>query len=164
MALRIGRRSFIAALGGAAITWPFIARAQQSALPEIGFMSARSPEDSVYVLASFHKGLEEGGYVDGRNVKIEYRWARGDYDRLPAFAAEFVSRKVKVLVATGGDASARAARAATSSIPIVFSIGGDPVKAGLVDSFNRPGGNATGCVVLSNDLEPKRLGLLLARS
>jgi putative ABC transport system substrate-binding protein len=157
------RREFITLLGGTAVKptlRPLVACAQQSASPEIGFMSARSLEDSVYVLASFHKGLEEGGFVDGRNVKIEYRWARGDYDRLPAFAAEFVSRKVKVLVATGGDASARAARAATSSIPIVFTIGGDPVKAGLVDSYNRPGGNATGCVSLSNDLEPKRLGLL----
>jgi ABC-type uncharacterized transport system substrate-binding protein len=154
------RRDFIIAIVGSTATWPLAARAQQSALPEIGFMSARSPEDSVSVLASFHNGLKEGGFIDGRNVKIEYRWAHGDYDRLPAFAAEFVGRRVKVLVATGGDASARAAKAATSSIPIVFTMGGDPVKAGLVVSYNRPGGNATGCVVLSNDLEPKRLGLL----
>jgi putative tryptophan/tyrosine transport system substrate-binding protein len=154
------RRDFVKAIVGSTAAWPLAARAQQSVLPEIGFMSARSPEDSAYVLASFHNGLKEGGFVDGRNVKIEYRWARGDYDRLPAFAADFVGRKVKVLVATGGDASARAARAATSSIPIVFTIGGDPVKAGLVDSYNRPGGNATGCVVLSNDMEPKRLSLL----
>jgi putative tryptophan/tyrosine transport system substrate-binding protein len=154
------RRDFIIAIVGSTATWPLAARAQQSALPEIGFMSARSPEDSVSELASFHNGLKEGGFIDGRNVKIEYRWAHGDYDRLPAFAAEFVSRRVKVLVATGGDASARAAKAATSSIPIVFTMGGDPVKAGLVVSYNRPGGNATGCVVLSNDMEPKRLGLL----
>jgi putative ABC transport system substrate-binding protein len=123
-------------------------------------MSARSPEDTVNELAAFSKGLEEGGFIDGRNVKIEYRWAYGDYDRLPGFAAEFVSRSVNVLVATGGDASARAAKAATSAIPIVFTMGGDPVQAGLVESFNRPGGNATGCVVFTNDMEAKRLDLL----
>src|SRR3974390_3458587 len=122
------RRDFIKAIAGSTPTWPLAVRAQQSALPEIGFMSARSPEDSVNVLASFHNGLKEGAFVDGRNVKIEYRWANGDYARLPALAAEFVSRKVKVMVATGGDASARAARAATSSIPIVFNMGGEPVK------------------------------------
>src|SRR5260370_29976251 len=110
------RREFVTLLGGAA-AWPFGARAQQP-MPVIGFMSARTPEDSVYVLAAFHKGLEEGGYVDGRNVKIEYRWGRGDYGRLPAFAAEFVNGRVNVLVATGGHASALAAKAATSAIPI----------------------------------------------
>jgi ABC-type uncharacterized transport system substrate-binding protein len=148
------RREFITLLGGAA-AWP-----QEAAMPVLGFMSARSPEDSVYVLAAFHKGLQESGLVDGRNVRIEYRWARGDYGRLPALAAAFVNRRVNVLVATGGDASARAAKAATSVISIVFITGGDPVEAGLVESFNRPGGNATGCVVLSNDMEPKRLDLL----
>ena len=111
------RREFITLLGGAA-AWPLVARAQQAAMPVIGFMSARSPEDSVYVLQAFHKGLEEGGFIDGRNVKVEYRWGRGDYGLLPALAAEFVNRHVNVLVATGGDASARAARAATSAIPI----------------------------------------------
>ena len=156
---QLKRREFITLLGGVAAAWPLAARAQQPAMPVVGFMSARSPEDSVYVLAAFHKGLEEGGFVDGRNVKIEYHWARGDYHRLPAFAAEFVSRGVNVLVATGGDASARAAKAATSAIPIVFAMG-DPIEAGLVESFNRPGGNATGCVVLTVGIEAKRLDLL----
>jgi putative ABC transport system substrate-binding protein len=123
-------------------------------------MSARSPEDSVYVLAAFHKGLEEAGFVDGRNVKIEYRWARGDYGRLPALASDLLGRGVTVLTATGGDASARAAKAATSTIPILFAIGGDPIRADLVKSFNRPGGNATGVVIFSNDMEAKRLDLL----
>jgi putative ABC transport system substrate-binding protein len=121
-------------------------------------MSARSPEDSVYVLAAFHKGLEEAGFVDGRNVKIEYRWARGDYGRLPALASDLLGRGVTVLTATGGDASARAAKAATSTIPILFAIGGDPIRADLVKG--RPGGNATGVVIFSNDMEAKRLDLL----
>jgi putative tryptophan/tyrosine transport system substrate-binding protein len=120
------RREFIALLGGAAAGWPLAAHAQQPTIPVIGFMSARSPEDSEYVLAAFQRGLEEGGFIDGRNVKIEYLWARGDYNRLPAFAAEFVGRQVNVLVATGGDVSAHAAKSATSAIPIVFSTGGDP--------------------------------------
>ena len=111
-------------------------------------------------LEAFHKGLGEGGFIDGRNATVEYRWARGDYVRLPALAAELVQRQVNVIVATGGDASARAAKAATSVIPIVFNTGGDPVEAGLVESINRPGGNATGCIILSNDMEPKRLGLM----
>jgi putative ABC transport system substrate-binding protein len=153
------RREFIALLSGVA-AWPLAARAQQGAMPVIGFMSARSPEDSVYVLAAFHRGLEEGGFVDGRNAKIEYRWARGDYGRLPVFAAEFVNHRVNLLVATGGDASARAAKAATSVISIVFTTGGDPIEAGLVETFNRPGGNATGCVIWTNDMEAKRFDLL----
>jgi putative tryptophan/tyrosine transport system substrate-binding protein len=114
------RREFIVTLGSA-VAWPLATRAQQPTMPVIGFMSARSPEDSVYVLRAFRKGLEEGGFIDSRNVKVEYRWTRGDYGLLPALAAEFVNRHVNVLVATGGDASARAARAATSAIPIVFS-------------------------------------------
>jgi ABC-type uncharacterized transport system substrate-binding protein len=155
------RRDFIRLFGVVVGAWQSAARAEQLAMPVIGFMSARSAEDSVYVLAAFYKGLEESGFIDGRNVKIEYRWARGDYSRLPAFAAEFVSRRVTVLVATGGDASALAAKAATSAVPIVFTTGGDPVEAGLVESFNRPGGNATGCVALSSgDMEAKRLALL----
>jgi putative tryptophan/tyrosine transport system substrate-binding protein len=154
------RREFITFIGGAAATWPLAARAQQPAMPVIGFMSARSPEDTVYVLEAFHKGLGEGGFVEGQNVTIEYRWARGDYSRLSALAAELVNRRVNVLVATGGDVSARAAGTATSVIPIVFTIGGDPIEAGLVESINRPGGNATGCIVLSSDLEAKRLDLM----
>jgi putative tryptophan/tyrosine transport system substrate-binding protein len=125
----------------------------------IGFMSSRSPEDSVTVVAAFRGGLREGGLTEGRDVVIEFRWARGEYDRLPALAAELVSRQVAVLVAAGGDPSARAAKAATATIPIVFG-SGDPIKAGLVASLNRPGGNTTGVHILTNDLEPKRLGLV----
>jgi putative ABC transport system substrate-binding protein len=135
------RREFITLLGGVA-AWPLAARAQQS-MPIIGFMSARSPEDTGPVLQAFLKGLREGGFQNGQNVVIEYRWARGDYSRLPAFAAELVQRRVNVLVGTGGEASAVAAKQATSTIPIVF-VTGDPVKARLVESLNRPGGNATG--------------------
>jgi putative ABC transport system substrate-binding protein len=154
------RRAFIKIIGGLAAGWPLVARAQLQEMPVLGFMSARSPEDSNYVLAAFHKGLEEGGFVDGRNVRIEYRWGRGDYSRMPAIATELVNLRVNVLTATGGDASARAAKAATSAIPILFVIGGDPIKAGLVKSFNRPGGNATGFVIFSSDFESKRLDLM----
>src|SRR5271155_1226008 len=155
------RREFITLLGCTAAGWPLAAHAQQPTMPVIGFIGARSPEDSVYVLAAFHEGLEEGGFIDGRNVKIEYLWARGDYKRLPAFAAEFVGRRVNLLVATGGDVSAHAAKAATSTIPIVFTSGGDPVESGLVESIKRPGGNATGVIALSTgDMETKRLDLM----
>src|SRR5262249_56527131 len=125
----------------------------------IGFMSSRSPEDSQSVLAAFRKGLSEHGFVEGKNVVIEFRWARGDFDRLPAFAAELVSNRVAVIVAVGGDPSALAAKAATATLPIVFA-STDPVKSGLVASLNRPGGNATGVYILTSDLESKRLGLL----
>ena len=135
------RREFITLICGTAAAWPFGARAQQSAMPVIGFMSARSPEDTGRVLAAFHEGLGEGGFVTGRNVNVEYRWARGDYSRLPALAAELVQGRVTVLVGTGGDASARAAKEATATIPVVFNTGSDPVKAGLVQSFNYPGAN-----------------------
>jgi putative ABC transport system substrate-binding protein len=123
-------------------------------------MSARSSEDSGYLLAAFRRGLAEGGYVEGQNVSIEFRWARGQYDLLPAMAADLVSRRVSVLVAVGGDPSPRAAKRATSTIPIVFGVGGDPISEGLVESFNRPGGNATGNTLYTNIMEPKRLGLL----
>jgi putative ABC transport system substrate-binding protein len=152
------RREVITLLGSAA-AWPLAARAQQPAMPVIGFMSSRSPEDSVNVLTAFRRGLREGGLIEGENVAIEFRWARGAYQELPALAAELVSRRVAVLVAVGGDPSALAAKAATSSIPIVFA-STDPIKSGLVASLNRPGGNATGVYILNADLEPKRLGLL----
>src|SRR5262252_9376608 len=154
------RREFISLLGGAATAWPLAARAQQPAMPVIGFMSARSPEDSVHVVEAFRRGLKEGGFVEGENAAIEFRWARGDYSRLPMLAADLVSRQVAVIVAAGGEPSALAAKRATSTIPIVFGIGGDPVALGLVESFSRPGGNATGVTLLTNLMELKRLGLL----
>jgi putative tryptophan/tyrosine transport system substrate-binding protein len=154
------RRDFITLLGSAAAAWPVAARARQPAMPLIGFMSGRSPEDSAHLLAAFRQGLSEAGFVEGENVAIEFRWAGGHYDRLPALAAELVGRRVAVLVALGADASPAAANQATSTTPIVFGMAGDPIKAGLVDSFNRPSRNATGYTMLSTQLEPKRLGLL----
>jgi putative tryptophan/tyrosine transport system substrate-binding protein len=155
------RREFIAGVG-AAVAWPYVVRAQQALQPVIGFMSARSPEDSANLLRAFQKGLkEEASFVEGDNISIEYRWARGDYSLLPALAGELAERHVNVLVAVGGDASARAAKAAASQVPIVFTISGDPVEAGLVQSINRPGGNATGCIVFSTgELDAKRLDFM----
>src|SRR5215510_4978538 len=134
---RMRRREFLGLLGSAVAAWPVTVRAQQSTVPVIGYLSGRSPEDTVGEREAFHKGLSEGGFVDGRNVHVEYRWARGDYSGLTKLAAELVQRRVTVLAATGGDASAHAAKEATATIPVVFNMGGDPVKFGLVQSFNR---------------------------
>ena len=153
------RREFITLLGGAATAWPLAARAQQPALPLIGYFSGRSPDAEAPLRVPFLKALEELGFVPGRNFAIEYRFAEGHDERLPMLAAELVRQQVVMLVATDRP-SAVAASAATATIPIVFTSGFDPVRLGLVASFNRPGGNATGVSLLTTDLGPKRLGLL----
>jgi putative ABC transport system substrate-binding protein len=158
--LALKRRDFITLLGGAAASWPLAARAQQPGMPVIGYFSGRSPVSDVPMLSAFRQGLNETGYVEERNVAIEFRWAEGRYDRLPELVHDLVRRKVAVIVSSGGEATAQAAKAATSTIPIVFNTGGDPVEAGLVPSFSRPGGNLTGVSSISNTLIPKQFGLL----
>jgi putative tryptophan/tyrosine transport system substrate-binding protein len=154
------RREFIRLLGGAAVAWPLAARAQRPAMPTIGYLHGGSPESNEHRIAAFRRGLNETGYVEGENVAIEFRWAHNQSDRLPELAADLVRRQMVVIVTPGSTPSAHAAKAATSTIPIVFGIGGDPVNDGLVQSLARPGGNVTGIAFLTVELEAKRLGLL----
>jgi putative tryptophan/tyrosine transport system substrate-binding protein len=154
------RRELIALLGGAAAAWPLAARGQPPTKPVIGLLSVRSPDESAHLLRAFRGGLAQDGVIEGRNVAIEYRWAHGEYDQLPALARELVHIPVAILVALGGEPAARAATAATATIPVVAVFSTDPVKSGLIASLSRPGGNVTGISNLSTAMEPKRLGLL----
>lgn len=154
------RQRVIIALLGSMIAWPLGASAQAPAKPVIGFLNSASPGPFAKLLAAFHQGLKEEGYVEGQNVVIEYRWAEGQYDRLPMLAADLARRQVTVITATGGSVAAQAARAATATIPIVFLGGAEPVGIGLVSSFNRPGANVTGVSTFTSELAPKRLELL----
>src|ERR1700683_101131 len=160
MAIKIARREFISALGGAAVVWPLKALAEQPAMPVVGLLSSASPNAFGEGVAAFRRGVNENGFIEGRNVAFEYRWADGQYDRLPALAADLVGRKVFVIATAGGIPPALAAKAATTTIPIVFIMGSDPVKAGVVASLNRPEGNITGVSFLINSLGTKRVEVL----
>ena len=154
------RREFITLVGGAAMAWPLTARAQQPALPVVGFLHPSSPEPFQHIVNGFRQGLNDTGFVENHSVMVEYRWARGDYDRLPSLASDLVQRRVRVLLAGGGEIGAQAAKAATSTIPILIITSSDPVKSGLVASFNRPEGNVTGLMTATSLLEAKKFGLL----
>jgi putative tryptophan/tyrosine transport system substrate-binding protein len=156
----VRRREFIALLGGAAAAWPAAAGAQQTGVPVVGYLDPGTPKPSAQLVSAFREGLAEGGYVEGRNLAVEYRWAEAQYDSLPELAAGLVARKVAVIAAMNGVPTALAAKAATSTIPIVFFVGVDPVAFGLVASLNRPGGNVTGVTGLGTELGPKRLEML----
>jgi putative ABC transport system substrate-binding protein len=154
------RREFIAFVGSAATVWPLGASAQQTVIPVIGYLSQGAPEANAYLLTAFRKGLSEGGYAEGKNLAIEYRWAHNDLARLPELATELVSRRVAVIVTVAGTSATLAAKAATTTIPIIFTTGSDPVQIGLVASLNRPGGNVTGINAMQVEAQEKRLGLL----
>jgi len=153
------RRNFLGVLGGAAV-WPLVARAQQPTMPVIGLLGSASADESTHIMRALRAGLNESGFIEGKNVAIEYRWAHDKYDRLPALAAELVNRQVLVIVTAGAEPSALAAKGATNKIPIVFVVDGDPVSIGLVDSINRPGRNVTGMSLIASALEAKRLALV----
>ena len=162
MVIGIGRRQFISALGGATVAWPLVVSARQTAMPRIGFIHGASPNYFAPFGDGFRAGLKEAGYIEQQNVEMEYRWAEGHYERLPALVGDLLHRKVDVIFAAGGTDPAKAAKAATTTTPIVFVSAADPVKTGLVESLNRPGGNVTGVSLLASALDGKKLDLLRA--